>query len=84
MRLKKKINKIYKAMFENESKKSYLAGYTGYVPKFLPETFAGPAEPPKKHIPGRLAVRTKNRISGVCASDQGREHVRGNLWQDNV
>ncbi len=39
-------------MFENESKKSFLPGYTGYVPQFVPEKYTGPIEAPKKHIPG--------------------------------
>ena len=39
-------------MFENESKKNFLPGYTGYVPKFAPEKYEGPESGPKKHIPG--------------------------------
>jgi hypothetical protein len=41
-------------MFENESKKNYLAGYTGYVPKFAPKTYDAPTDAPAKHIPGNL------------------------------
>lgn len=40
-------------MFENESKKGYLPGYTGHIPQFVPEKYTGPVEAPKKRIPGK-------------------------------
>ena len=42
-------------MFENETKKSYLPGYTGYIPKFAPQTYEGPSDGPKKQIPGSFS-----------------------------
>lgn len=44
-------------MFENVSKKDYLAGYTGYIPQFKPEDFTGTIQGPSQQIPGKFGER---------------------------